>query len=39
MNKEDKDFIESLGSAKIISVKRRFEKIQGLISEVLNNDK
>jgi len=37
MNKDDNEFIESLSSAKISSVKKRFESIQKLIMEVLNN--
>ena len=38
MCKDDKEFIESIRSAKISSVKKRFEKIQELLVEVLRND-
>jgi hypothetical protein len=34
----EKEFTDSLGSAKITSVTRRFEKIQELIDEVIKND-
>lgn len=33
----DRDFIESIGSGKISSVKKRFEKIEGLVKEVLKD--
>ena len=35
---EDEEFIESIGSGKVSSVKKRFEKIGGLIEEVINYD-
>lgn len=34
----DKEFVDSIGSGKIYSVRKRFEKIKGLIEGVLNND-
>ena len=37
MYDNDRDFIESLSSAKVYSVKKRFEKIEGLLGEVLND--
>lgn len=37
MCNSDKDFIDSIGSAKISSVRKRFEKIEKLIREVLEN--
>lgn len=37
MFNEDKEFLDSLNSAKISSVKKRFDKIKDLISEVLKN--
>jgi hypothetical protein len=33
----ENDFIEAIGSAKVTSVRRRFEKIEGLIKEVLSD--
>lgn len=35
----DEDFYNSIGSGKVSAAKKRFEKIQILISEVLNHDK
>ncbi len=35
MCSSDEDFIESIGSGKISSVKKRFEKIENLVSEVI----
>ena len=35
MCSDDEEFIESIGSGKISSVKKRFEKIGGLIEEVI----
>lgn len=34
---EDEEFYKSIGSGKVYSVKRRFEKIQNLVTEVLRN--
>lgn len=34
---EDEDFYKSIGSGKVYSVKKRFEKIQNLVAEVLLN--
>lgn len=36
---EDDEFVESLSSAKVYSVKKRFEKIDELIRRVLSNDR
>ena len=33
---EDEEFYNSIGSGKIYSVRKRFEKIESLVSEVLN---
>ena len=38
MNKEDDDYIKSLNSAKILSVRHRFRKTQRLIKEILSSD-
>ena len=35
---EDEEFYKSIGSGKVYSVKKRFEKIEQLVSEVLNHD-
>lgn len=34
---EDEEFYKSIGSGKVYSVRRRFEKIQNLVAEVLRN--
>lgn len=34
---EDEEFYKSIGSGKVYSVRRRFEKIQNLVTEVLRN--
>lgn len=36
MCKEDKEFIESIGSGKVYSVKKRFEIIENLVREIIN---
>lgn len=36
MCKDDKEFIESIGSGKVYSVKKRFEKIENLVKEIIN---
>lgn len=35
MCESDEDFIESIGSGKVSSVKKRFEKIEGLVKEII----
>lgn len=37
MCSEDGEFIDSIGSGKVSSARKRFERIDGLIKEVLNN--
>lgn len=39
MCKDDKEFIESIGSGKVYSVKKRFEKIENFIERILKYDK
>lgn len=37
MCSKDEEFIESIGSGKVSSVKNRFEKIGGLVEEVIDS--
>lgn len=39
MFKDDNEFIDSIGSGKIYSVKKRFEKIESFVERMLNCDK
>jgi hypothetical protein len=38
MFKHDKEFLDSIGSGKVYSVKKRFQKVERLVKEILEND-